>query len=310
MEMDSQVTEPPLVSIIIPTWNNKDDLLECLSSLTKLNYPTNRAEIIIFNNGSKDSTQETVENYFRKIRGEGWYGLKLIESSENLGAFTGRDEALKSLDKKCEYILFLDDDVEVPDDCLVGLLEIFEEDTKVGIAGAKIVYYDHPEETANGAGFVNWWLGKYSETYPEQIVECDFVITCGCLAKREVIDKVEGFDRDYFTSHGDVDLCVRAKKAGYKVVYNPKIVIRHKVARGGTRTPERTYYVFRNKLFVIKKTFPLPQRWISLTLYSLFWLPKSIIGSIRRNNRFDYQEIKIILKAMTDGWLNRTGRRM
>ena len=129
------------------------------------------------------------------------------------------------------------------------------------------------------------------------------------LIRKSVIDEIGGFDPDYFTSHGEVDFCLRAKKKGYKIIYYPGVSVRHRVAKGGTRTPDRVYYVYRNKLFVIKKNAPLPQKWISLGLYSLFWLPKAILDSIIRNKRTDSQELKIIFRATMDGWLSKGGRR-
>jgi len=190
------------------------------------------------------------------------------------------------------------------------LLSVFQQDSSIGIIGPRTVFDDASSETAHGAGYVNWWLGRYTDVDAKQAMECDYVIGCCMLIKRDVIKEIGGFDRDYYTSHGEVDFCLKAKTKGYKTLYHPRVKVRHRVERGGTKTPERMYYIFRNKLFVIKKNFSLPQKWISLTLYLLFWFPKSIIDSIRRNKRLDFQEMKIILKAMTDGWLNRTGRRM
>ena len=96
---------------------------------------------------------------------------------------------------------------------------------------------------------------------------------------------------------------------GYKVLYYPEVKVKHRVERGGTRIPQRMYYVYRNKLFVIRKNAPLPQKWISLGLYSLFWLPKSLLESVIRNRRTDSEEIQTIIKAMADGWRNRGGKR-
>jgi hypothetical protein len=129
------------------------------------------------------------------------------------------------------------------------------------------------------------------------------------LIRKSVIDEIGGFDPDFFTSHAEVDFCLRAKRKGYKILYYPGVSVRHRVSKGGTRTPDRVYYVYRNKLFVIKKNAPLPQKWISLGLYALFWLPKAILDSILRNKRTDSQELKIIFRATMDGWLSKGGKR-
>jgi len=130
------------------------------------------------------------------------------------------------------------------------------------------------------------------------------------LIRKEVIDAIGGFDRDYFTSHGEVDFCIRAKKNGFKVLYCPDVSVKHRVEKGGTNTPERRYYLFRNKLIFIKKNAPIPLKWIALVLYFFFWPPKILFDLLRRNELSDLRSVKMIFKGVWDGWLNRVGKRV
>ncbi len=297
----------PLVSVLIPTRNNADELLLCLESLRNLKYPKDRMEILVFDNGSTDGTSEQVPQLFAQFRLEGWARLALEGSPRNLGAFGGRAEALqRALGPKANFILSLDDDVELEPDAINLLLDVMN-DPRVGIVGARVVYHDAPDEVASGPGYLNRWFGTFHHLTPPSRTGCDFVTSCGCLIRRASLEAVGGFDRDYFTSHGDVDICLKIRACGYEVIYEPAAVIRHKVARGGTRSPERVYYLYRNKLLLLRKHIPWWWRPAVYALYYAFWLPKVLIGSLGHHRGMRGAEIRAILLAMFDAAVDRRG---
>ena len=297
----------PLVSILIPTRNNADELLLCLERLRSLKYPKDRMELLVFDNGSTDTTCERVLELFDRFRMEGWAQLVLERSPRNLGAFGGRAEALKrALGPEAAFILSLDDDVEPDPDVLTILLEVMA-DPRVGVVGGRILYYESPEEVASGAGYLNRWLGIYHDLAPASRTACDFVTSCGCLIRRAAFEEVGGFDRDYFTSHGDVDICLKIQARGYEVFYEPAAVIRHKVARGGTRSPERVYYLYRNKLLLLRKHLPWWWRPAVFALYGTLWLPKVLFGSLAHHRGMHGSEVRAILLAMLDAAADRRG---
>jgi GT2 family glycosyltransferase len=299
----------PHLSILIPTRDNENDLMDCLGSIVNLDWDLEKAEIMIWDNASRTEGKARIKRYLSELKESRLENAQLIEANGNYGVYTSRDKLFKRVKPDSEYILSIDDDVILPSSLLRELISLFEQDQKIGIIGPRTVYDDEPAVTAHGAGFVNMWLGQYSTKDARKPLECDYVIGCCMLIRKSVIDEIGGFDPDYFTSHGEVDFCLRAKKKGYKIIYYPGVSVRHRVARGGTRTPERIYYVYRNKLFVIKKNASLAQKCFSLGLYSLFWFPKAIIDSFVHHKRFDSREINTILNAAIDGWLNRGGRR-
>jgi GT2 family glycosyltransferase len=300
----------PHLSVIIPTRNNERDLSDCLVSIMNLDYDLEKIEIIIWDNDSEPEGKKKIEKHLSEMRKENLTKVEFVEANRNYGVYTSRDELLKRISPDSRFILSIDDDVILPPGLLKESLSFIEKDSSIGIMGPKTVYDDAPLETAHGAGFINWWLGRYSTRDARETLECDYVIGCCMLIKRSVINEIGGFDHDYYTSHGEVDFCLKAKSKGYKVIYQPGVSVRHRVEKGGTKTSERIYYVFRNKLLVIKKNAPIPQKWISLALYSLFWLPKGILDSIIRNRGMNSQEIKMIFTGMMDGWLGRGGKRV
>jgi GT2 family glycosyltransferase len=296
------------VSIVIPTLNSRKDIVKCLNSIRKLDYPNKYIEIIIWDNGSADGTQSEVNRIFEEMKNEDWKELSMIQSKVNLGGFTTRDELFKRINPNTDYVLNIDDDVFLPCDCLTVLIRRLRQNTGAGIIGPRTVYESNQEETAHGAGLVNLWIGRYSDIDTGSLVECDYVIGCCMLIKKEVISEIKGFDRDFYTSHAEVDFCLRAKKGGYKILYDPSIIVRHNVARGGTKTLERIYYLYRNKLLVIRKHASLLQKATTLPLYTVFWLPKMIIDSVRFHRGIKLDEWLVMLKAVRHAITNRVGK--
>ena len=276
----------PYLSILIPTKNNENDLIDCLKSKQK------------------------IKNFILHMNEYSFNKVKFIENSSNFGVYNSRDELLRVASIRSQFILSIDDDIIIPFQLLSELLPIFLNNKSIGIIGPRIIYDDDSFQTAHGAGFINWWLGKYFVRDSKKSLECDYVIGCCMFIRRSVIEQVGGFDRDYYTSHGEIDFCSKAREKGYKTLYYPNVCVRHRVDRGGTQTLERKYYVIRNKLFVLKKNAPLPQKWIVMIFYFFLWPPKIIFQSVRRNGRIDSREIRTLFRAIIDGWLNKTGKRI
>ena len=297
----------PYITIFIPTYNDQHDLSACLESVRLLNYPKDKMEIIIWDNASQDGTIRMVRDRFSEMEKDGWVQLKLIEGSKNDGTYIPYNLALKYLFPQSHYILGLDADVELSEKGLAYLINAAQED-QVAAVGARSVYYDKPSLLSHGAGFVNHWTGFYSEKNPETRIECDYVIGCCWLLNRNIFESLGGFDPDYYINHWEVDYCLRAKNKGCRILYEPEAVARHKIPLKGTSNPERIYYLYRNKIILIKKTFHPPGKWVALTCNLTLGLPKAIYDSFRRNKGYDRAEMKMILRAVYDGWLNRTGQ--
>ena len=297
----------PNVSIFIPTFNDSTDLLPCLKSIRGLNYPKHKMEIVIWDNASTDDTVEMVRKQYSEMKKDGWLQLKLIEWAKNEGSYIPYNLALKHLSPQSQYILGLDADVELSENVLVDLINAAQEGGVVAVGG-RSVYYDKPSQTPHGAGFVNQWTGFYSEKDPEKSIECDYVIGCCWLLNRNIFELIGGFDPDYYINHWEVDYCLRAKSRGYRILFEPKAVARHKIPSDGTLNPGRIHSLYRNKIMLIKKTFHPPGKWVALTCNLALGLPKAIYDSFRRNKGYDGTEMKMILRAFHDGWLNRTGQ--
>lgn len=244
-------SEAPLVSIFIPTYNDAEPLAACLQSLGALDYPRGQAEIVVWDNASRDDTGRRVAEAFGRLRGQGWLGLRLLRSPRNEGSYVPYNLGEAQLASGGAYILGLDADVEIAPDALARLVAVANEG-RVAVVGARSVYFDRPDRTAHGAGFVARWSARYGEADPDQPIDCDYVIGCCWLLDRHAFRAVGGFDPRFFINHWEVDYCLRLKQRGWRIRFEPRAVARHKIVPGGTRSPERLYYLYRNKLLVIR----------------------------------------------------------
>ncbi len=297
----------PKITIFIPTYNDRDDLMACLESLRRLRYPKEQMGIVIWDNDSRDDTVRDVRERFSLMKNEGWGHLLLIEWEKNEGSYVPYNLSKPLLPEGTHFILGLDADVEPSQDALLHMTSAAQ-DTTVAVVGARSIYFDRPDVTSHGAGFVNRWTGRYSEEDPDVQMECDFVIGCCWLLRKTVFDQLGGFDPDYYINHWEVDYCLRARKKGFRTIYEPAAVAAHKILPGGTVNPERLYYLVRNKILLMKKLFPGLSQWTALSLYYVLGIPKLIGESILKKRTMDRHEIRMIIKGFVDGLLNRKGK--
>ena len=244
-------TDNPTVTIVIPTWNRRQDLLECLQSLSKVSYSP--VEIVVVDNASEDNSATAVKATFPKV--------KIIQLDRNVGApassNVGFNYAIKNLS---DYVLRLDSDTIVSPNFLDFLITTGEAMPDVGIISPKILYFDQPNVIwYAGADAHPWHFGainEYKNKKDEKVKDIprlvDYAWGACMLIKRDVIEKTKGFDEDFFIYYEEVDFCKRVKELGYKLFYQPQAVIWHKV--GESKTNSFTAYNWnRSKTILYRK---------------------------------------------------------
>jgi GT2 family glycosyltransferase len=244
----------PFVYIILINYNGYKDTIACVDSLKKIMYDTYKI-IIVDNASSNDSL---------KILKETINDCIIIESKENLGFAGGNNLGIKyALHHNCDYIMLLNNDTLVKTDFLDNMLNSFSKDKKVGLVGCKIMYYPEKNIIWYGGGYIDWFKFIGAHYGMRQIdngqydteKEINFMTGCCMLIKREVFEKVGLLSEDYFMYFEDVDFCVKVKNSAYKILYNPKAVIYHKVglSSGGEESPFSIKWCTRNRLLFMNK---------------------------------------------------------
>lgn len=291
----------PKVSIIIVNWNQEADTAECLNSLKRIDYSDH--EIILVDNGSRDSSPDNIQGRFQNI--------KLIRNRENKGFAEGNNVGIReALKRNADYILLLNNDTVVEADFLTSLVNIAEADSSISMATPKIMFYRDRDTIWFAGGSFLPFIEKPSHLYygrkdvgqVKDVTETEWISGCCMLIKREVFEKIGLLDADYFNNYEDVDFCVRARRAGYKIVVVPQARIYHKFAAsmGGKFSPFYTYFRTRNNLLFFKKT----GRWLPLALNFVIFPLYSIFESLRNK---EFQGIKTIFVAIWDFLIGKYG---
>jgi len=238
-----RVQGSPLVSIIIPSKDNKEVLDACIRSILEKSTYRNYEIIIVENNSTEEETfayYGTLPELDKRISvirwEEGFNFSKII----NYGAGQAHGE----------FLLLLNNDTEViSDDWIETMLGICQQ-KEVGIVGAKLYYRDGTIQHAGAyvegeaAGHINFNLDKSDYGYFNTTVTTHELsaVTGACLmVKRDVFFSIGGFDEDFAVAFNDVDFCLKVREKGLSVIFSPAVELFHyeSLSRGYETTVEK-----------------------------------------------------------------------
>jgi len=263
----------PLISIIILNYNQIEVTCEFLDSTSGLTYPN--YEIIMVDNASAEDPTSIIKRRFPQVH--------LVLNKCNLG-FTGGNNAGIKL-AKGDYVFIVNNDTEVTEDLLERLLEPFNSDPQVGIVSPKIKFYHHPE-TIQYAGFTeinpftgrNRAIGNLEKDQGQHDIPkyTEYAHGAAMLVKREVIEKIGGLPEHFFIYYEELDYSAQAKRAGFKIYYQPHAVIYHKESiTMGKESPMKAYYHNRNRILFMRRNTNKIQLFIFTLFLIFFIIPKS-----------------------------------
>lgn len=221
----------PVVYIVIINWKRLNDILGCLDSVFKMDYE--KYEVIIVDNGSNDGSCEVILNEYPIVH--------LIKNKSNLGYSGGNNVGMRfAMAQGGDYIWLLNNDTIVGKDSLRNLVELAEQNDRIGLISPIIYYYDKPQIAQFSGSYVNWKnLSIISPNANERTVENDFqegdrVCLWGTalLIKRKVIEKIGYLNEQYFAYYEDTEYSLRSLKAGYRNNICRSSVVLHKNQTG------------------------------------------------------------------------------
>ncbi len=229
---------PPKVCIIILNWNGLEDTIECLASLKKITY--SNYEVVVVDNGSEGNDAQVLEERF------GDY-MHLIKNDKNYGGSGGHNIGMRYVlnNSNPDYLLLLDNDTVVDPEFLTEMVKVAEAEPAIGIAGAKVYYYDEPDRLQYLGGKIDLWkmdialtsgiireriLGRkeVDRGQHDSIKEVEHIAFWCALFRRKSVESIGLFDERYFLGWEEVDYFIRAREVGCKIVYIPKAKVWHK----------------------------------------------------------------------------------
>lgn len=221
----------PTISVIVPNWNTKDQILQFLDSIQSQIYPKSAIEIVVVDNGSSDGSADAVDAWMNSQAGFEWFNLKCIRLSFNIGIAAGYNIGYENCSKNAWAVMRGESDVELTADCLEIMVKTLIDLPDVGIVGAKGVRFDEPQKIDHAARHMNWWTGSLRGHVPLERTDCDCVFGGTFLVRSECLQRMKYFFDDKRFLASELELCTRVKRYGYRVVCEPKAVSLHKIAR-------------------------------------------------------------------------------
>jgi len=233
------------VSIVILSYNNREDLEECIPSLMSQTYQD--FEIIVVDNASMDGSEEFIRTNYPMI--------KVVQTGKNLGYPAGNNAGFEVAEG--EYIVVVNPDTVADPEWLAELIKPLKNDPTIAATTSKVLIYyqkDKINTCANtshltGLTFCRGLNKSVDEFNNFQAVGA--VSGCSFAIRRDVLKYINGFDPDFFLYMEDADLSWRIRFAGGKILYVPESIIYHKFNL--SIAPWKEFYLERNRYLILLK---------------------------------------------------------
>ena len=246
--------------ILVLNWNRKEETFECLKSLEKVIVPSEiDLQILVIDNASTDGSQE----FFREKN------IPYLENRENFGFAEGNNSGFRfALKNGADYVMILNNDTYVDKNLITEIIKPFE-DKEVGAVSPLIYFakgfeFHRDRYKKSELGKVIWSAGgsidwnnvfginnKVDEVDTGKLKkkEIEFATGACVVYSREALKKAGLFEGKYFLYFEDVELSTRIRKKGFKIIFNPKAKIWHKVSQSsGIGSGLNDYFIARNRL--------------------------------------------------------------
>lgn len=251
------------ISVVIVTWNNENDIEECLNSI--LDQTFKNYYVIVVDNNSTDKTVEIIKQKFPQVT--------LLEQKKNLYLTGGNNLGIKYAFEKNDspFVMVLNPDTKVESNLLETLYESMSENPEVGAVGPKVKFYKNKDEgKINSAGIL---FDGFKQAYDIGFMQKDdgqfdserfvFGVTGACILYRsKMLKKIGLYSNQIKLYLDEVELFIRAEKAGWKVLYNPKATIFHKYMISTSQEKIEKIEKIKKKawLYIAKKHYPLKSK--------------------------------------------------
>ncbi|MEL7117035.1 MAG: glycosyltransferase family 2 protein, partial [Pseudomonadota bacterium] len=266
------------LTVIIVSYNTRALTLKCLETLYAATHRT-RFRTVVFDNASEDGSAEAVAAGFPQV--------ELIRSPENLGF--ARANNVVAAEARTEWLLLLNPDTEVHAGAVDALLDFAKAHPQAGITGGRTVFPDGSLNIASCWMRITPWsafcqatglsaLFKGSEVFnPEGMGgwardserEVDIVVGCFLMIPRALWDELGGFDLKYFMYGEESDLCLRARRLGYRPRITPEAEIMHLVGASANTRADKALRVAKARATLIRDHWP--RAWVPFGL-ACMWL--------------------------------------
>ena len=263
----------PLVSIITVNYNQSQVTMDCIRTLYELSY--SNIEIIVVDNASPSDSPEIIKEKFPNIT--------LICSKENLGFAGGNNLGVRVA--KGEFLYFVNNDTELPKDCIEPLVARMQSDSNIGVVSPKIRFH-HTPDTIQFAGYtpMNYLTMRNNLIGYRQKDLGDFDTAkhtpfghgAAMMVRSEVIQKVGLMADIFFLYYEEHDWFERIRYGGFTIWYEPASLIYHKESIStGKESPMKIHYIARNRIVFLRRNVKGVKRMLAILYQMLIAVPKN-----------------------------------
>jgi GT2 family glycosyltransferase len=242
----------PHVSVVVLNHDGRGYTVECLRSLAAVTYP--ELSVVLIDNGCAEFEEAELASFVQRSR--------YVRTDVNLGFTGGVNLGIRqALAMGADHVFLLNNDTRIEPGAIAELVRVAQSDAKIGIVGAKMLQMDRPERIDSVGLDVDLRWGRvrqrgYGERDTGQydaVADLPVVSGGAMLLSRALCRTVGGFDDRYYRYGEDVDMCLRAGGAGFRVVFAPHARVYHKGKgmAGGQTSPLILYYATRNHLLLL-----------------------------------------------------------
>lgn len=250
----------PLISVVIVTWNRREDMLESVRSVYA--QPYRNVEVVVVDNGSTDDTVEALRRAHPAAR--------VIALENNTGASQGRNVGIRAA--RGDIIFTLDSDASLEQATLTNIVRKFQTDPSIGVIACKIINTYTQELDA--------WIFTEKDKRDQNLEFLSYSFcSAGSALRKEVLDKAGVFWDMLFIYCEEDDLSLRVWDAGYKILYYPEAIVYHRESpHKRVSHLKREYFDLRNSLYIYLVRYP----WWMLIWLAPLQIAISMIKGTRR----------------------------
>lgn len=288
----------PSVAGLILNYNGRDVTLLTLESMVRVDYP--RFDPVVIDNGSTDDSFEAIRERYPDIR--------QLRVRENRGISWGLNHGIQwALDRDYDYLLLMNNDIEVAPDMVTELVRLAESDSRIGCVAPKAYYYSDRDRLWSTGGQLHYRHsitdergdGEIDRGQYERDEEVPYVNGCAMLVRAQAACATGFWDPNYYLGLEDADYCMRMKQQGYSCWYAHRAKLWHMISASiGVYKPTRTFHTGRSGSIFLRRhatTFE--------ALRSLLWFSAAMpIAFLRELPRRNAQAVLQKMRGFWAGW--------
>ena len=278
----------PRVAAVVLAYNGRDVTLQSLASLRRMSYGA--CDLVVVDNGSTDGSAEAIAAAFPEVR--------VLRTATNLGPAGGANLGIRwALDQRgagrYDYVLVLNNDIEVDPAMLGEMVRVAEAEPAVGSVGPKAYYHGDPNRIWSAGGrirfreAVTWERGQreVDRGQWDRDEDVEYLNGCAVLVRRHAFEQVGLWDPLFHLAVEDADWSLRARRRGWRCRYAHRARLWHMVSHTtGPYRAAKTFQTGRSTALFVRR-YARPWQWASFLLCLAAAIPAAWLREARRGNQ-------------------------